>query len=141
MKHEPGCFYCAKSQALYDLMIEIAPLEVSTVYLFKEQTHRGRIVVAHREHTKELFDLPPQEYEAYMRDVARAARAVQRAVSPDKLNYGAYADKNPHLHFHIVPKTKDGPEWGTTFEMMPAQKVLLQEADYQELVQSIRTYL
>jgi ATP adenylyltransferase len=141
MKYDENCFYCAKSPQLDELMIEIAQLEVSTMFLFKEQTHRGRCVVAHREHTKEIFDLPKAEYEAFMRDVARGARAVAEAVKPDKLNYGAFADKNPHLHFHIVPKYKDGYSWGTTFEMMPEKKVHLSDAEYAKLIEKIKSYL
>jgi ATP adenylyltransferase len=141
MKYDENCFYCAKSQQLDDLMIEIAQLEVSTMFLFKEQTHRGRCVVAHREHTHEIFDLPKAEYEAFMRDVARGAKAVFEAVKPDKLNYGAFADKNPHLHFHIVPKYKNGYSWGTTFEMSPEKKVFLSDAEYAKLIEKIKSYL
>jgi ATP adenylyltransferase len=130
-----------KNQDLYNLMIEIAPLEVSTLFLFKEQTHKGRCVVAHREHTKEIFDLPKEEYEAFMRDVARAAKAIDKTVKPDKINYGAFADKNPHLHFHIVPKYKDGYSWGSTFEMMPEKKNYLSEDEYKDLVTKIKSNL
>ena len=57
-----------------------------------------------------------------MRDVARAAKAIKRAFGPDKINYGAYSDKLPHLHVHLVPKYEGGPNWGAPFEMMPANK-------------------
>jgi diadenosine tetraphosphate (Ap4A) HIT family hydrolase len=141
MKHSDTCFYCAKLPQLDELMIEIAKLDVSTLFLFKEQTHRGRCVVAHREHIKEIFDLPKAEYQAFMNDIARAAKAINDAMKPDKLNYGAYADKNPHLHFHIVPKYKDGPSWGSTFEMMPAEKKLLSDEEYQKLIAKIKSCL
>lgn len=141
MKHNENCFYCAKSPQLDELMIEIAQLDVSTLFLFREQTHRGRCVVAHREHIKEIFDLRQTDYQAFMNDVARAAKAVNDAVRPDKLNYGAYADKNPHLHFHIVPKYKDGPSWGSTFEMMPARKKHPDGKEYQELIAQIKSCL
>jgi diadenosine tetraphosphate (Ap4A) HIT family hydrolase len=122
-------------------MIEIAPLEVSTLFLVKEQSHRGRCVVAHREHTKEIFDLPKAEYEAFMRDVARAAKAVNEAVKPDKINYGAFADTNPHLHFHIVPKYKDGCSWGKIFEMAPQKKHYLSDDGYKDLIANIKLHL
>jgi ATP adenylyltransferase len=142
MEYNENCFYCTKSKDLYELMIEITPLEVSTLFLFKEQTHKGRCVVAYKKHTKEIFDLPKAEYEAFMRDVARAAKAINEAVHPDKLNYGAYADKNPHLHFHIVPKYKDGYSWGGTFEMQPSgEKHYLTEEEYKELAAKIKSYL
>jgi len=141
MSTENTCFYCEKDHRLYDLMIEICPLEVSTLYLFKEQTYRGRCIVTYKGHVNELFELQEKELELYMKDVAKAATAMKKAFSPNKINYGAYSDKLPHLHFHLVPKYQDGPSWGSTFEMMPAKKVLLSDAEYSEIVDRIKQNL
>jgi ATP adenylyltransferase len=141
MSELPDCLYCRKDQRLHDLMIEIGPLTVSTLYLFKEQTHRGRCVVAYRAHVNELFELPANELALYMGDVARAAKAMKAAFNPNKINYGAYSDKLPHLHFHLVPKYEGGEKWGAPFEMMPANKKLLADADYAELIRAIKAKL
>ena len=122
-------------------MIEIAPMQVSTLYLFKEQTYRGRCVVAYRHHINELFELSDAERDLFMADVARAAKAMQAAVNPAKINYGAYSDKLPHLHFHLVPKYRDGPSWGAPFTMMPEPKQLLGSADYAGLIAAIKAKL
>lgn len=134
----PDCLYCRQDERLDHLMLEIAALEVSTLYLFKEQSHPGRCVVAYHGHVNELFELPDAEIARFMQDVARAARAIKTAFSPAKINYGAYSDKLPHLHFHLVPKYVDGPAWGTTFTMMPEPKKLLAEADYAEAITRLR---
>ena len=122
-------------------MIEVAPLQVSTLYLFKEQTHRGRCVVAYKAHVNELFELPDGELAAFMRDVARAAKAMKTAFGPNKINYGAYSDKLPHLHMHLVPKYEGGAAWGSPFEMMPANKKLLPEAEYLSLIATLKAHL
>jgi ATP adenylyltransferase len=137
----PDCLYCRQDQRLADLMIEVAPLEVSTLYLFKEQTHPGRCIVAYRGHVNELFELPPAELALFMQDVARAARAIKTAFNPAKINYGAYSDKLPHLHFHLVPKYVDGPAWGAPFAMMPEPKRLLSESEYAETIARLRAAL
>jgi diadenosine tetraphosphate (Ap4A) HIT family hydrolase len=141
MSELPDCFYCRKDQRLHDLMIEIAPLPASTLFLFKEQTHPGRCVVAYRGHVNELFELPETELALFMKDVARAARAIKTAFAATKINYGAYSDKLPHLHFHLVPKIQDGPGFGTTFEMMPANKRLLTDAEYADTIKAIKAAL
>jgi diadenosine tetraphosphate (Ap4A) HIT family hydrolase len=141
MSELPDCQYCRKDQRLHDLMIEIAPLSASTLYLFREQTHRGRCVVAYRAHVNELFELPDDELILFTRDVAHAARAIKAAVGAKKINYGAYSDKLPHLHMHLVPKFEGGVAWGAPFEMMPASKQLLSDADYATLIQSIQAKL
>lgn len=141
MKELPDCFYCRKDQRLHDLMIEIAPLRVSTLYLFREQTYRGRCVVAYRDHVNELFELPEAELALFMTDVARAAQAIKAATGAAKINYGAYSDKLPHLHMHLVPKYVDGPQWGSTFTMMPDPKQLLSPEDYSTLSKQIAQHL
>ena len=141
MDQLPDCQYCRKDQRLDDLMIEIAPMQVSTLYLFKEQTYRGHCVVAYRHHINELFELSDAERDLFMADVARAAKAMQAAFNPAKINYGAYSDKLPHLHFHLVPKYRDGPSWGAPFTMMPEPKQLLGSADYAGLIAAIKAKL
>ena len=122
-------------------MIEIAPLSASTLYLFKEQSHPGRCVVAYNGHVNELFELPDAELIRYTQDVARAARAIKASVNAKKINYGAYSDKLPHLHMHLVPKFEGGVAWGAPFEMMPTTKQFLAEPDYATLIQSIKQRL
>jgi ATP adenylyltransferase len=141
MRYDPGCFYCVKDERLADLMIEVAPLEVSTLFLFREQSHRGRCIVAFRDHARELFELTPDELGAYARDLARAARAIEHTVRPGKINYGAFGDKQGHLHVHLVPKVKDGRSWGGMFDMMPDPKQLLSPGEYDELVRQLRAGL
>ena len=116
-------------------------MQVSTLYLFKEQTHRGRCVVAYRAHVNELFELPDAELTLFMQDVARAAKAIKTAFGPNKINYGAYSDKLPHLHMHLVPKYEGGEKWGAPFEMMPANRKLLPEAEYLSLITTLKAHL
>ena len=136
------CMYCAKDQRLTDLMIKICELEASVLYLFKEQTYKGRCVVAYKkEHKNEIFELSESELSLYSKDVARVAKAVSSAFNPGKINYGAYGDKMPHVHFHIVPKQEEAPKWGSTFDMMPDEKVYLSESEYSEVIDKIKANL
>ena len=100
MKSDPkDCLYCQNNETLHNLMIEIAPLSVSRVFLFKEQTYRGRCLVAYKDHVNDLNELTDEERNAFMADVVRVTRAMQKAFNPEKINYGAYSDKLSHLHF------------------------------------------
>ena len=121
------CAYCMREDdpALLDAFgIFICQLSVSDLILFKEQSHPGRCVVAYRDHVSELVDLSDEQRNAFFADVARAARAIHAVFHPDKVNYGAYGDTGCHLHFHLVPKYRDGYEWGGVFEMNPGRATL-----------------
>ena len=108
--------------------------------LFKEQSKPGRCIVAYKDHVSEIVDISDGERNAFFADVTRAARAIHAAFSPDKVNYGAYGDTGCHLHMHLVPKYKDGDEWGGVFQMNP-QKVFLTDGEYAEMIEKIKANL
>lgn len=135
------CFHCTKDQRLQDLMLEVQELSVSTLYLFKEQTYKGRCLVSFKGHKNELFELTETELGLFAQDLARAAQAVKTVFQADNINYGAYSDKLPHLHFHLVPKVQDGPDWGGMFTMMPAPQHLLTAAEYETMLAALRRQL
>ncbi len=131
------CLYCTQNKTLQDLMLPIAELSVSKVFLFREQSYKGRCLVAYNRHINDLNELSDAERNAFMADVVRVTRAMQKVFAPEKINYGAYADKLSHLHFHLVPKYVDGLDYGGTFQMNP-QKVYLTEEEYNKMIEAIR---
>lgn len=135
-----NCAYCVGGELLDKFGIKICDLNVSQLVLFKEQSHRGRCVVAYKDHVSELVNINEEERTAFMNDVVRVSNAIHKAFNPDKVNYGAYGDTGCHLHMHLVPKYKDGFEWGGTFEMNPG-KTLLTDEEYQEIIDKIKANL
>lgn len=111
------------------------------MYLFKEQSHKGRVIVASKHHVSEMVELSEEERNAFFHDVNHVAEAIHKAFSPDKVNYGAYGDTGHHLHFHLVPKYReDAFEWGSTFAMDPKQKTLT-DAEYDAVIAELKKYL
>ena len=137
---DENCSYCAEGALLDAFGIKIGELPMSKVILFKEQSHRGRVIVACKRHVDDISDLSREERMQYMEDVSHVAEILHELFHPDKINFGAYGDTMHHLHFHLVPKYKDGFEWGGVFAMNP-QKTLLKEEEYEELIRMIREKL
>ena len=135
-----NCAYCAGGELLVAFGIPVCELGVSTLILFREQSHPGRCIVAYREHVGEIVELDDEARSAFFADVARAARAIHAAFHPDKVNYGAYGDTGRHLHFHLVPKYRDETEWGGVFEMNPGRTYLSDE-EYDRMIEKLRTAL
>lgn len=134
------CGYCMRGELLDTFGIYICNLSVSTLILFREQSHPGRCIVAYKDHVGEIVDISGEERGAFFTDVARAARAIHAAFHPDKVNYGAYGDTGCHLHFHLVPKYRDQDEWGGVFQMNPG-KVYLSAEEYDAVIQKIKENL
>lgn len=138
---DSNCAYCMEGALVDKFGIKIRDLPASMVYLFREQSHRGRVIVASKYHVSEMVDLPPAERRAFLDDVATVAAALHRLFKPAKVNYGAYGDTGCHLHFHLVPKYReDAFEWGGTFAMNP-QRTYLTDAEYADLVAKISAAL
>lgn len=137
---DQNCAYCVEGELLDAFGIKICELESSKVYLFKEQSHLGRVIVAHKKHVSELVELSQEELHLYFDEVAKVANVLHKLFQPEKVNYGVYGDTGHHLHFHLVPKYKDGYEWGGVFAMNPGEKYLT-EQEYAELVEKIKNEL
>ncbi len=137
---DPNCGYCAGGDVLAAYGIPICDLDVSQLILFKEQSKPGRCIVAYKDHVSEIVNISDADRDAFFADVCRAAKAIHAAFHPDKLNYGAYGDTGCHLHMHLVPKYKDGDEWGGVFQMNPG-KVFLSDGEYAEMIEKIKACL
>ena len=64
------CFYCENGEKLNSLMIEVCKLDYSTVYLNRDQKHKGRCIVT------EYFQLTQEENRGYFAELAKTAQAV-----------------------------------------------------------------
>lgn len=130
------CFYCEKDARLLELMLPMAELTWSDVYLFRDQKHRGRCIVALKGHRDEIFQLDPAQRSGFFAEVSAVAEAIARYTGAGKLNYAIYGDKVSHFHVHLVPKQVDGLQWGGPFtDTLP--KVELTPAEYGALADAL----
>ncbi len=130
------CFYCEDGEKRESLMLEICKLKYSTVYLNRDQKHLGRIVVKLNEHKTEYCELDRDENAGFFAEVSAAAKAVYELYSPNKINYATFGDLVPHVHVHIVPKYKDGLNWGAPFDDS-LEKKLLSDNEYHRMITEI----
>ena len=137
---DTNCGYCMRGEMLDAFGIVICDLSVSTLILFREQSHPGRCIVAYKDHVSEIVNISDEDRNAFFADVDRAAKAIHKVLAPNKVNYGAYGDTGCHLHMHLVPKYKDEFEWGGVFAMNPGQKYLSDE-EYAKMIEDIKAAL
>lgn len=130
------CFYCTKDERQQALMTPLAELEWSDIYLFKDQKHKGRCIVALKGHCDEIWQLSEEQRSGFFGEVSLVAEAMARYTKADKVNYAIYGDIVSHFHVHLVPKLKDGLQWGGPFtDTLP--KVILEEGEFLSVGQSI----
>ena len=136
-----NCAYCVHGEPLAKFGIYVCDLsEMNSLYLFREQSHPGRVIVAPKEHVGDFTELTDAQRDLFFADIARVSRALKKVFRPDKVNYGAYNDNGGHLHFHLVPKYRNEFEWGGVFAMNPG-RVALSDAEYADMIEKIKAAL
>lgn len=134
------CAYCMQGEMVAQFAYPVCKMDTGFLYVFKEQSHPGRLILAYNEHISEMIDLTDEERNYFFADVAKASKAIHQVFHPNKVNYGAYGDTGCHLHMHLVPKYEGEFEWGGVFEMNPG-KTLLTDDEYEEIAEKIRQAL
>ena len=117
-------------------MIPLANMNWSDVFLFRDQKHRGRCVVALNEHCDEIWQLGEEQRNGFFAELAAVAEAVSEYAGADKINCAIYGDKVSHFHVHVVPKREDGLQWGIPFTD-DIEKQFLPEEEYLEIGRGI----
>ena len=54
---DQNCGYCMRGELLDEFGIFICDLDVSSLILFKEQSHPGRCIVAYKDHVSEIVNI------------------------------------------------------------------------------------
>lgn len=134
---DQNCAYCMKGDLVAKFGYFCCEMESSNVYIFKEQSHPGRVIVAHKKHVSEIIELTDEERNQFFKDINTVSNAIHKVFNPDKVNYGAYGDTGHHLHFHLVPKYKDDFEWNGFFLMNPGLKIA-SDAECEEIAKKLR---
>ena len=134
---DSNCAYCMQGELVEKFGYPVGKMPSGYLYIFKEQSKMGRLILAYKDHVSEIVDISDEERNQFFADVNNVAKAIHKIFSPSKVNYGMYGDTGCHLHMHLVPKYEGGDEWGSTFSMNPDKKYL-KESDYEEMAKIFR---
>jgi diadenosine tetraphosphate (Ap4A) HIT family hydrolase len=94
----------------------VARTSTGYVNLADVQYHQGYTIFVAKRCVPELHELPDDERDRYLHEMALVAHAVFDAFQPRKLNYELLGNGAPHLHWHLFPRPADdarptGPVW------------------------------
>lgn len=104
----PGCVFCSIVEGAESAHVVLDD-EVVLAFLDVRPLFPGHVLVVPRAHIETLTDLPPGDVGPYFERVQRIAGAVRSAMGAQ----GSFVALNnkvsqsvPHLHTHVVPRTK-----------------------------------
>lgn len=114
-----GCLYCEKGEKMQSFAYPVCELSETLVYLHREQSYRGRLILVLKRHAEEYSELTEAERTGVQKDLYRATKAMGKLFQPQKVNLGVFGDTVRHFHIHVVPKTEGGLDWNGMFQMNP----------------------
>jgi histidine triad (HIT) family protein len=102
------CIFCDVIAGVVPAHIVLAD-DVVVAFLDSRPVFKGHVLVAPREHARTLADLPAALVGPFFMRVQRVSAVMPAALS----SQGTFVAANnvvsqsvPHLHFHVVPRTK-----------------------------------
>ncbi|MEI5680665.1 HIT family protein [Mesorhizobium sp. CCNWLW179-1] len=119
---------------------KVADLRVSRWILGQNQYIRGYSILVLSSHAVELFELEKEVRSRFVDDIADASQALQRVLSPIKINLEIQGNVVPHLHCHIKPRfLGDRPGHARIFQN--AGRIVLRDEDYRSMVSQLRNHI
>jgi len=102
------CLFCSVVAGTVPVQMVVETPAV-VAFLDHRPVFKGHVLVIPRSHIVTIADLPPDQVGPYFADVRRVAIAVQAGLGAG----GTFVAMNntvsqsvPHLHTHVVPRTK-----------------------------------
>jgi hemerythrin len=123
--------------------LKICDLDMTYVYLDRDQHNIGRALMVSKEKKSSLGQLATLERNIFFADVFMVSGAIKRAFSPDAIEYGYFEDIDDRLVFHIVPKYKNSSDWGVPFDprLTSESHGTMDAADYENIAIKLRQEL
>jgi diadenosine tetraphosphate (Ap4A) HIT family hydrolase len=92
----------------------VTAFSVSSLYLSKNQTYRGHCqLIFDPRHAARVDQLSGSKRRALSADLFRAQAAIMRTDRADHFNVESLGNLVPHVHWHIVPRYRGDPRWGS----------------------------
>ncbi len=118
----------------------IATLPSGLAILNVDQRYRGRAVLIFSRHVESIDELSPEEFAAFGEDMRRLSRAVAAVGGAERMNQALLGNVVNHVHWHVIPRRQDDPNWGAP--PWPVEKQPLpDEAAYRDLAAAIAARL
>ena len=119
---------------------KICNLDVTEVYLYKNQTREGEMVAVYKGKLKKLNKLNALERSSYFSDIDRIGKIMDKVYEPEAINYMFMEDIEGQLNFHMIPKRKEDKDWGKPIILSKNEDTLKKE-EYEERINMLKELL
>lgn len=93
------------------------------VILVDEPGYPGFCRVIWQDHVAEMTDLSPGERRHLLGAVLAVESALRKTMAPHKVNLASLGNRVPHLHWHVIPRFRDDPQFPEAVWAPPVRRV------------------
>jgi diadenosine tetraphosphate (Ap4A) HIT family hydrolase len=91
--------------------VEVTRLPLCRVGLMNDATYPWLVLSPMLTGLRDLHDVPAEHHTTVMAEIGRAARALQKLYTTDKINVAALGNVTPQLHIHVIARSAGDPAW------------------------------
>lgn len=122
------CLICSRIQMIKENVNPyfVAELETGYVVIADFQYYKGYTLFLCKEDVRELHFLDENFKLKFLHEMSQVYEAVYNAFKPIKINCELLGNRDPHIHWHIVPRYgtdqhPEGPAWLTDSSITQAE--------------------
>lgn len=90
----------------------VVDLTYGSIFLNLNQSYWGRCLYVPFEHYRDLSVIDHEDYMNYNHEVLLASNTIRNSVKADLVNIAMLGNKVAHVHWHIIPRFENDPNWG-----------------------------
>lgn len=75
---------------------------------------KGFLIVQPKRHVEHIADLSEDEMLELGKGIRAAANAIKKILNPEKIYTCSFGETVKHVHFYVIPRTKEMPARGIT---------------------------
>ena len=91
--------------------IALLDFDLCTLRLMNDRQFPWLILVPQRANLREIHDLSESDQPKLLAEILRTTRALQRLLTPVKLNVAALGNSVAQLHVHVIARFTTDPAW------------------------------
>jgi len=132
------CPFCDIASAPPESSLLIAELDSGLLLLNHDQRYPGRSIFMAKRHA--VFpDIEERHFLDFNVELLKVCRAIKKATRPDLVNVASLGNVVSHFHYHIIPRYRDDPNWGTP--PWPYHRKSVSTEHYRKTIAMIRNAL
>lgn len=85
--------------------------ELRIIRVMNEPGHPAYFRVIWQQHLPEMTDLPAKARERLWGVLTVVETGMRQCFSPDKINLASFGNQVPHLHWHLIGRWADDPQF------------------------------